>query len=245
LGIKRVLITAGPTWVAIDKVRVISNIASGETGILLAEGLAREGAKVTLILGPGESMSFPAPAFAGVTGESMYLDSRFRGNDKNRIQNSKVKIIRFSFFEELRQALKKELKASRYDLIIHSAAVSDFKPAESKRGKTKSGQDYNLRLTPLPKIADEIRGLAPAAHLVLFKLEFGIPDQELILRARKTLTASRADMIVANRIEPRYKAYILDGKRIYSRAGSKHEMARNLLACLPVRQAALGKKVTL
>ena len=223
---------------AIDKVRVISNIASGETGILLAEGLAREGAKVTLILGPGESMSFPAPAFAGVTGESMYLDSRFRGNDKNRIQNSKVKIIRFSFFEELRQALKKELKASRYDLIIHSAAVSDFKPAESIRGKIKSGQDYNLRLTPLPKIADEIRGLAPAAHLVLFKLEFGIPDQELILRARKTLTASRADLIVANRIEPRYKAYILGAKRIYSRAGSKQEMAEKLIT-------ALGKKVTL
>jgi len=233
LGIKRVLITAGPTWVAIDKVRVISNIASGETGILLAEGLAREGAKVTLILGPGESMSFP-----GLTGESMYLDSRFRGNDKNRIQNSRVKIVRFSFFEELRQALKKELKASRYDLIIHSAAVSDFKSAESKRGKTKSGQDYNLRLTPLPKIADEIRGLAPAAHLVLFKLEFGIPDQELILRARKTLTASRADLIVANRIEPRYKAYILGAKRIYSRAGSKQEMAEKLIT-------ALGKKVTL
>ena len=233
MGIKRVLITAGPTWVAIDKVRVISNIASGETGILLAESLAREGAKVTLILGPGESMSFP-----GLTGESMYLDSRFRGNDKNRIQNSKVKIIRFSFFEELRQALKKELKASRYDLIIHSAAVSDFKPAESIRGKIKSGQDYNLRLTPLPKIADEIRGLAPAAHLVLFKLEFGIPDQELILRARKTLTASRADLIVANRIEPRYKAYILGAKRIYSRAGSKQEMAEKLIT-------ALGKKVTL
>ncbi len=217
MGIKRVLITAGPTWVAIDKVRVISNIASGETGILLAEGLARKGAKVTLILGPGN------------------CDYR----------NSRVKIIRFSFFEELRQALKKELKASRYDLIIHSAAVSDFKPAQSIGGKIKSGQDYNLRLTPLPKIADEIRGLAPAAHLVLFKLEFGIPDQELILRARKTLTASRADLIVANRIEPRYKAYILDGKRIYSRAGSKQEMARNLIACLPVRQAALGKKVTL
>ena len=233
MGIKRVLITAGPTWVAIDKVRVISNIASGETGILLAESLAREGAKVTLILGPGESMSFP-----GLTGESMYLDSRFRGNDKNRIQNSRVKIVRFSFFEELRQALKKELKAYRYDFIIHSAAVSDFKPAQSIRGKIKSGQDYNLRLTPLPKIADEIRGLAPAAHLVLFKLEFGIPDQELILRARKTLTASRADLIVANRIEPRYKAYILGAKRIYSRAGSKQEMAEKLIT-------ALGKKVTL
>ena len=107
MGIKKVLITAGPTWVAIDKVRVISNIASGETGILLADKLSEQGAKVTLVLGPG--------------------------NDKNGIQNSRIKIIRFSFFEELRQALKKELKASRYDFIIHSAAVSGFRAPEADK----------------------------------------------------------------------------------------------------------------
>ena len=49
---KRILITAGPTWVAIDSVRVISNIATGETGILLAKRLSLQGAKVTLALGP-------------------------------------------------------------------------------------------------------------------------------------------------------------------------------------------------
>ena len=50
----RVLITAGPTWVAIDNVRVISNIATGETGKILAEKLASMGAKVTLLIGPGD-----------------------------------------------------------------------------------------------------------------------------------------------------------------------------------------------
>ena len=242
MGIKRVLITAGPTWVAIDKVRVISNIASGETGILLAEGLARKGAKVTLILGPGENMSFPAPAFAGVTGESMYLDSRFRGNDKNIIQNSRVKIIRFRFFKELREAVKKELKAYRYDFIIHSAAVSDFRPVSQTRGKISSDKPRVLRLEPLPKIIEDIRRLAPSARLVMFKLDAGISDKKLIAIAREALIKNNADLVVANRLEPRYKAYILDGKRIYSRAGSKQEMARNLIACLPVSQAALEKK---
>ena len=206
MGIKKVLITAGPTWVAIDKVRVISNIASGETGILLADKLSEQGAKVTLVLGPG--------------------------NDKNGIQNSRIKIIRFSFFEELRQALKKELKASRYDFIIHSAAVSDFAPQKPINEKLKSGRPYILRLKALPKLSADIRRLAPDAGLVLFKLESGIKDEELIQRARKTLADSQADLIVANIIEPRYKSYILDAKKIYSRAGSKQEMVSNLLFAL-------------
>ncbi len=231
------MITAGPTWVAIDEVRVISNIASGETGILLADKLSGQGVKVTLILGPGENMSFP-----GLTGESRRLDSRFRGNDKNGIENSKVKIVRFRFFEELRQALKKELKAVKYDFIIHSAAVSDFAPRNTVRGKLKSDRPPVLRLKALPKLSSDIRRLAPLAGLVLFKLESGIKDEELVLRGRKTLAANRADLIVANRLKPRYKAYILDGKRIYSSSGSKHETVRNLPACL---QAALGKKITL
>lgn len=49
---KRILITAGPTWVPIDKVRVISNLASGETGRLLAKEARKAGAKVTLLIGP-------------------------------------------------------------------------------------------------------------------------------------------------------------------------------------------------
>ena len=191
---------------AIDKVRVISNIASGETGILLADKLSEQGAKVTLVLGPG--------------------------NDKNGIQNSRIKIIRFSFFEELRQALKKELKASRYDFIIHSAAVSDFAPQKPIKGKLKSGRPYILKLKTLPKISADIRRFAPTAGLVLFKLESGIKDEELIRRARKTLAASRASLIVANIIEPRYKAFIIDAKRIHSCCGSKKEMAKSLIATL-------------
>lgn len=49
---RRILITAGPTWVPIDNVRVIGNIATGQTGILLSNKLRKLGAKVTLVLGP-------------------------------------------------------------------------------------------------------------------------------------------------------------------------------------------------
>ena len=49
---KKVLITAGPTYEAIDPVRFIGNRSSGKMGIALAEAAAEMGAEVTLILGP-------------------------------------------------------------------------------------------------------------------------------------------------------------------------------------------------
>ena len=49
---KNVLITSGPTWVAIDDVRVISNRSTGEMGRALARAFQKVGARVTLLEGP-------------------------------------------------------------------------------------------------------------------------------------------------------------------------------------------------
>lgn len=201
---KRILITAGPTWVPIDNVRVISNIASGETGILLAEKLNKLGAKVTLFLGP-------------VGGCRLAQE---------------IKIIRFKFFGELRDKLKKELSSKSYSLIIHSAAVSDFRPAKLIKGKLRSNKSYNLKLAALPKIINDIKSFAPRAKLISFKLESGVSDAELISRAREDLAEKGQDLIVANKIGPRYKAYILDRKTIYSRIHSKKELAKKLTAII-------------
>lgn len=49
---KKALVTAGPTYEAIDPVRFIGNHSSGKMGIAIAEGLYQLGAEVTLVLGP-------------------------------------------------------------------------------------------------------------------------------------------------------------------------------------------------
>lgn len=201
---KRILITAGPTWVAIDSVRVISNAATGGTGILLAEKLNQAGAKVTLVLGP--------------VGEG--------------VLSRKIDIVRFRFFEELRQAVKKELSSRHYDIIIHSAAVSDYKPKRPIKGKLDSGRVYKLELLPLPKIVKEIRAKAPQAKLVMFKLESRITDAELLERARNSLREAGADLIVASRIFPSYKAYILDDRAKYAQANSRKELTGDLCRVL-------------
>ncbi len=59
---RRVLLTAGPTFEAIDPVRGITNTSSGKMGYALAQAAAEAGAAVTLVSGP---TSLPTPP--GVT----------------------------------------------------------------------------------------------------------------------------------------------------------------------------------
>jgi phosphopantothenoylcysteine decarboxylase/phosphopantothenate--cysteine ligase len=56
---KRVLLTAGPTFEAIDPVRGITNLSSGKMGFALARACAEAGADVTLVAGPS---ALPTPA---------------------------------------------------------------------------------------------------------------------------------------------------------------------------------------
>ena len=85
-----------------------------------------------------------------------------------------------------------------------------------------------MKLTVLNKIVNEIRKLCPAAKLVMFKLEAGISDIELIRRAREALLKARADLIVANRITPSYKAFILNKNETLGCVHSKKELAEKL-----------------
>jgi phosphopantothenoylcysteine decarboxylase/phosphopantothenate--cysteine ligase len=56
---KRVLLTAGPTFEAIDPVRGVTNLSSGKMGFAIAQACAEAGASVTLVAGP-TSMATPS-----------------------------------------------------------------------------------------------------------------------------------------------------------------------------------------
>jgi phosphopantothenoylcysteine decarboxylase/phosphopantothenate--cysteine ligase len=200
---KRILITAGPTWVPIDSVRVISNIATGQTGVLLAQEAVHRRFKVTLLLGPGD-----------------YCCLR-KG----------IRVIRFRFFDELRQGLKKELGTRRYDFIIHSAAVADFKPARVFKRKLSSQKTINLKLKPLPKVFQDIRKVSPESRLAIFKLESRVSDKTLIQRAKVAQQKSGAEIVVANRLNP-YCAFIINKSNDIVSLESKKDLVRALLRCL-------------
>ena len=215
---KRILITAGPTWVPIDEVRVISNRASGATGILLAEKLSRLGAKVTLVLGENrDSDLFSRESGTKKIGRCPYF-----------------KVIRFNFFNDLKAIIAAELKNGRYDAVIHSAAVSDYRPRKPRRQKIRSGLKHlRLDLVPTEKIIDSIKKRGSSLYLVGFKFEPSGSRAVLIREAVALVRRSRADLVVANTtVKDKYLAYLVKGRTISGPMTCKTEMTRQLCQVL-------------
>jgi phosphopantothenoylcysteine decarboxylase/phosphopantothenate--cysteine ligase len=188
---KKILITAGPTWTAIDKVRVISNTASGETARLLTRALTGRGAKVTLLSGP------------------------------------------FSF-DYLNRSLIKELRSKRYAVVIHSAAVSDYRPAKVFNGKLESGmKSLTLKLVPTPKIINSIKKISPDSILVGFKFEPETSKVKLIKEAELLLNKAKADFVVGNtKNNNKYRAFIVSRKETLGPFSSKKLLVNSLINVL-------------
>jgi len=100
----KVLVTAGSTNVMIDKVRCISNIFKGKTGADIAVEFGKAGCDVTLLTSAPSSLSACSP---------YYLKS-----------NS---VIQYKTYDELYDLMKHHICNHAYDVVIHSAAVSDYK----------------------------------------------------------------------------------------------------------------------
>ncbi len=205
---RRVIITAGPTWVKIDAVRVISNNATGSTGILLAEKLVRLGAKVTLLMGPVEVNGL----------------------------NKKIRLLRFQYFDELESILKKELKTRKYDLAIHSAAVSDYKPRHIQRGKISSGlKQLEIIFIPTVKIIDVFKKLQPRITLAAFKFEPFISRLKLIKEARQLIYKNKANFVIANtQKDGHYLAYLVMLNKESAPIFTKNGMADNLIKAFEI-----------
>ncbi|WP_131535783.1 bifunctional phosphopantothenoylcysteine decarboxylase/phosphopantothenate--cysteine ligase CoaBC [Pedobacter nototheniae] len=70
---KKALVTAGPTYEAIDPVRFIGNHSSGKMGFAIADELTRLGADVILISGPSAQKSnFPIKRIDVVSAQDMF-----------------------------------------------------------------------------------------------------------------------------------------------------------------------------
>jgi len=204
----KVLVTAGNTAVPIDQVRSITNIFRGRTGTIIANYFAIQGAEVILLTSN--------PELAAEMG----------------VKN--IRIIPYKTFDDLAREMESVITAKeRPDIVIHSAAVSDFKVAGvfikdnndrlvlvDATKKVSSGYpELFLKMVPTEKLVDLIRpcwgfnGL-----LVKFKLEVGISDEALQEIARKSRKSSDADLIVANCLEwANNHAYIIgsDDKAVY------------------------------
>ena len=177
---KRVVVTAGPTWEAVDDVRFLGNRSSGKMGFALAEAAARLGAEVTLVAGP-VGLATPAPVGRRIDVESAL---------------------------EMREVLHKT--ALDADVVVMAAAVADFRPGVRVLGKLSRRDGgraaaRTARTIPLvanPDLLAELGRLRQGRHpyLVGFAAEVGVTGRALVERARRKLVEKACDVVVANEV---------------------------------------------
>ena len=142
LSKKKVLITAGPTYEAIDPVRFIGNYSTGKMGFALAEECAARGADVTLIAGP--------------------VNLKTVNPGINRIDVTSA--------QQMYEAAMEHFPGS--DAAILCAAVADFTPAQTSDTKIKRKGEITLTLKPNPDIAASLGAIKrPDQRMVGFALE--------------------------------------------------------------------------
>ncbi|MBL7851526.1 MAG: bifunctional phosphopantothenoylcysteine decarboxylase/phosphopantothenate--cysteine ligase CoaBC [Cyclobacteriaceae bacterium] len=140
---KRALVTAGPTYEALDPVRFISNHSSGKMGFAIAEALAEEGATVDLVSGPTTQQTH----LPGITTHAVVSA------------------------DDMAAACSRLFPSA--DITVLSAAVADYKPAVRADQKIKKTSDsLTLELTRTPDIAARLgEQKRPGQLLVGFALE--------------------------------------------------------------------------
>jgi len=138
---RRVLVTAGPTWEALDPVRHVANRSSGKMGFAIARAARRRGARVTLVTGP--------TALADLRGVECLHVTSAREMEKAALQHAAAAdcVVMAAAVGDYRP-----LEAARHKI---------------KRGRG----DLEIRLTPNPDILAKIGALPGQRVLVGFAAE--------------------------------------------------------------------------
>jgi phosphopantothenoylcysteine decarboxylase/phosphopantothenate--cysteine ligase len=139
---KKVLITAGPTYEAIDPVRFIGNHSSGKMGFEIAKASANLGAEVILITGPTHE----------------------------KLTHSLVQIVPVTSAQDMYDEVHKHFQD--VDVAILSAAVADYKPKQVATQKIKKKDTtLTLELEKTKDILASLGEIKEQQCLVGFALE--------------------------------------------------------------------------
>jgi phosphopantothenoylcysteine decarboxylase/phosphopantothenate--cysteine ligase len=139
---KKLLITAGPTYEAIDPVRFIGNHSSGKMGFAIAKAAANLGAEVFLISGPSHQ----------------------------EVSNALIHRIDVISADDMYKAAHHYFKD--VDIAILSAAVADYKPKNIASQKIKKKDlTLEIELSPTKDILASLGSIKENQFLVGFALE--------------------------------------------------------------------------
>jgi phosphopantothenoylcysteine decarboxylase/phosphopantothenate--cysteine ligase len=167
---KTVMITAGPTFEAIDPVRYISNHSSGKQGYALAEAAIEAGAKVILISGP---VSLATP--------------------------SRATVVQVVSADDMYAAVMAQIDTCDIFIGVAAVAdfkPTAIAHQKIKKSETDSIQTMTLTLTENPDIISSVAHLPDPPFTVGFAAE----TENLVEYARKKLLKKRLHLIVANNV---------------------------------------------
>lgn len=171
----KILITSGGTMEKIDDVRVVTNISTGKLGSIIANKFIEHGHDVTYV----------APRTAVMPDSNGFYSFELVTNT-----DSVLKVM--------------ERLVPTADIVIHSAAISDF--TFKYEGAIKCGSDsaedfiehMRRTITKTPKVISNFRNWNPNAVLVGFKFTSGKSNGELMAIAKKLMADNKLDMVLAN-----------------------------------------------
>ncbi|MFH6989869.1 bifunctional phosphopantothenoylcysteine decarboxylase/phosphopantothenate--cysteine ligase CoaBC [Flavobacterium collinsii] len=139
---KKILITAGPTYEAIDPVRFIGNHSSGKMGFDLANEAANLGAQVILVAGPTHY----------------------------KAKNNLVEVIGVVSAQEMYDVCHEHFKD--VDVAIAAAAVADYRPKVVATQKIKKAADeFSIELEKTKDILASLGAIKKNQFLIGFALE--------------------------------------------------------------------------
>lgn len=178
---KKVLVSAGPTYEKMDPVRFIGNFSSGKMGIEIAKTATNLGAEVTLVCGP-----------------SSISTSNYNINRVDVVSAMEMKEAMDSRFENA-------------DIVIMSAAVADYRPANLAEQKIKK-DDENLTIE-LVKNPDILKGLGERkTHQIL--VGFALETNNELEFAKGKLDQKNLDFIVLNSMQDEKAGFQKDTNKV-------------------------------
>jgi phosphopantothenate-cysteine ligase len=196
-----VVVTGGGTRAPIDDVRAITNTSTGRFSAAITEALLERGATVWHVHAPGALLPFGRDAAIDLDGDLDAELDRLRAlHRRARRLRTRLRLMPLAgaTVADYAATLHRLLTTRSIDAAVLAMAVSDYEPTAAP-GKLDSGRDtLTITCRPTPKVIRLVKDWAPDLFLVGFKLLSGVPEAELIAAARRSLEASRADMVVAN-----------------------------------------------
>ncbi|HET9469799.1 MAG TPA: bifunctional phosphopantothenoylcysteine decarboxylase/phosphopantothenate--cysteine ligase CoaBC [Usitatibacter sp.] len=212
---RKVLVTAGPTFEAIDTVRGITNLSSGKMGYAIAEAAIALGAEVTLVSGPTALPPPPASHFVYVTSAA-----------------------------EMLNAVKANVDDSDFFFSVAAVADYTPVAAVSRKLK-KSAEGMSLALKPTEDILAYVAGLPKGPFCVGFAAESeDLSRYAQEKRVRKKIPMIVANLVqqAVGRHENEVTIYDDEGSHALARAPKSriaHEIVDHALA-LAERRAKPG-----